>query len=695
MNEEFCIRHPDLCPKYYEVNPTTFGNKSGRRARSSKPLKEQPPRRFGIREAEEEEKPRPTPRRFGIRELDVPTSRRFGIREEEDEVAVPRTSFGTQKVLRTQLQTARPESTTQSGVKRISRKIQRARSEALKKLDIETEVVEHSADEFLNAVLAQASYEYAYKGKKAAERYIKNRANLLPELNDIEINSDFSNNNHMASRNVRTGQPYMSYRGSDGEFFDPEANIESLMRGKGSRLKNATDWSTNLHTLAGKEHKAKRYKDAVKVAEKWSAYNNKPVSELITNGHSLGGGQSDHVSEVLGSKSVSFDPARNPFAKRPVHHQSKIKSYGTWFDPVGLARNAHARYRGGEPEHIEMKNYWAVPGHESGFLEHHKLAEQFIDPIELKGDKLVSTRVKPWRNLSNMIGGATRAGLTKAATGSLELANLALPFALTPEYSTKAETKYRKGEAFADNAEISLAMSESLFKVNPMFYLLDEPAMMATILDFDPMLPPESKRWVQKQLGIKIKEEPVRYTPAPSIIRKLQWENRRKEEEQLKSTQELADAYGISLNEALNLTPETDPGTPIVSTTEEDIDGTLAAFGERNRLARQQLSEERAQEWYKYYRPEENPYSIAGNPYALGSQERKDYEKKRIEWDQSAKDRAKQILAEINQAKKERRIQDEAEQRIKYEQSPQYSLEMKEEQMAVPTTTPRRRPLEI
>lgn len=559
MNDGFCKMYPysSLCgsqiKEEFDITvPRRFQNISTDRMSSSGITfgeNSTPPRRKGVNEIH---KFQYVPLQFKKRERNV-----IGLTD-------PR----KQNDFDTSYEYQNPNVPTRAGVKKISGKIQSARGKVLKKIELGTQTVEHTPEEFKNAVLSQASYENAYKSTNKAEKYVRDKANILPELADFKIIRDpqFTNNDHTAFRNSRTGEVYLSFRGSDGDFFDPEANIDSLMRGKGTRLKNAVDWGTNVHTLGGKEHETARYKKAVKTASALAQSEAISIHDLNTTGHSLGGGQSDHVSEVLGSKSVSFDPARNPFAKRSINSRSKIKSFATWFDPVSLARNAHARYRGGEPAHIEHKNYTATIGNESGMVDQHSLEKQFIDGMELKGGKIISKRATPVRYASSMLGGATRSTLTKAVAGlggAAEVAQLALPFAITPKYDTKGETSFRQTDDFLEGAKITMAMSNALFKVNPMFALLDEPAMIATIMDFDPMLPPEAKTYLLKKIGLKVKDEPARYVAPPKAIQALQSKSRRDADKELQKRQKIADAYGITLQEAINITPETDEGIPV------------------------------------------------------------------------------------------------------------------------------------
>jgi hypothetical protein len=418
-----------------------------------------------------------------------------------------------------------------------------------KNLRLGSQEVQHNPKEVLNAYLSQGAYENAYKSTNEAEAYIRKGSKLVPELENIRIirNPRFTNNNHTAYRNVKTGEVYLAYRGSDGEFFAPDANVEALSRGKQPRIKNAVDWGTNLYTLAGKEHTTKRYKDAVSTAKALAEYTKTPYENLNLTGHSLGGGQADHTAESIGGKSVSFDPARNPFANRPVKETAKIESHSTLFDPVSLGRHIHEKAVG-RPKHIEHKIYTASLGNEEGFVNQHLLEEQFIKPLKLKEGKIVSTRTTPLRNTLGMLGDFKgREGIT----------NLVAPYALTPEYETKGEKAFRVAENYSDTLKMTTAMSSMLYRTNPAFALLDTPAMMGEIMSIDPMLPPDAKNWVLTKLGKEVPKP--KYTPPPKIIQKInkaldKITGRYTADQHLQHDIEQAEKLNISLDEYLSIT---------------------------------------------------------------------------------------------------------------------------------------------
>jgi hypothetical protein len=441
----------------------------------------------------------------------------------------------------TEYQTEDQREQTQRPVYR-RRKTSKELTKFSKNMKVGSQVVEHTPKEVINAYLSQGAYEQTYKGK--GEEYVRSGSSIVPELNDFKLIPKFTSNTQSVFQNTKTGEVYIAFRGSDGEFFSPEANADSIARGQGNRLKNATDWGTNIYTLKGKEHTTKRYKDAVKLAKRVANYFDIPVEELNTTGHSLGGGMSDHVSETLGTKSVSFDPARNPLAKRPVHPESKIESYSTLFDPVSVGRHIYEKIKG-RPTHIKHTVYTASLGNEAGWINQHSLDEQFINPLIRNKGKIYSVRSTPLKNAGGMIGGA----------GGLVAEGL-LPYALLPEYKTKSETAFRLGENYTDNLKITTALSHNLFEINPAFSLIDTPSLVADIMSIDPIVPPEARVWLRSKLGLK--ESKPTYIPPPRLIQEINKKldkhtGRYTADEHLKQDIEQAESLGMSLEEYLQV----------------------------------------------------------------------------------------------------------------------------------------------
>jgi len=390
-------------------------------------------------------------------------------------------------------------------------------NEYSKNTKLGSKVIEHTPDEVINSHLSQGAYETAYKGKEATKKLLKEGAKLVPELGDFDIvhKGRFTNNNHTTYYNPKTKKVYIAFRGSDANFADPKANLESVLVGQGNRVKNATDWGVNLHTLAGKEHLTKRYKEAVETTKAVANFFGVPVEEVNLTGHSLGGGQSDYVAETLGAKSVSFNSARNPLSKRPVKKGAEITTHTTLFDPVGLPRNIHEKIVG-VPDHIKKNIITSSLGEESGWVNQHNLKTQFIDPLhKLPSGEIKSVRADGLRNTAGMIGSQGEA-LGRQITGGL--GGVILPYALTPEYATEKEKTYRLAENYAENAKMNIALSPALFKLNPAFALIDMPSMMTDVMSIDPMLPTGARDLIREKLGLAKREEKLEYHEPPKII---------------------------------------------------------------------------------------------------------------------------------------------------------------------------------
>lgn len=435
---------------------------------------------------------------------------------------------------------------------RLYNKAKENLSEFVENQKLGSKVIEHSPEEVINSYLSQGAYETAYKGRGATKELLLEGSKLVPELGDIKVvhKEGFTNNNHTTYYNPKTNKVYIAYRGSDGEFLDPKANLESILRGRGDRVKNATDWGVNLHTLGGKEHTTNRYRNAVKVAKEVSKFFNIPVENINLTGHSLGGGQSDHVAEVLGSKSVSFNPARNPLSTRPVKEGTDITTHTTLFDPVSIPRNIYEKVKG-TPKHIKKNIITSALGNEGGWVNQHNLKEQFIDPLTLSEGKIKSVRTDHLRNTAGMIGSQSEAVGRQLAGG---ISGVILPYALTPNYKTKGETAYRTAEAYAENIKINTALSPALFKINPAFALVDMPSLMTDIMSIDPMFPAGSRELIREKLGLPKREVKLEYQEPPKVIQFLQkLTGRYEQDQQLKQDIEQANALGVDLNTYLNM----------------------------------------------------------------------------------------------------------------------------------------------
>ena len=64
-------------------------------------------------------------------------------------------------------------------------------------------------------------------------------------------------------------------------------------------------------------------------------------------------------------------------------------------------------------------------------------------------------------------------------------------------------------------------------------------------------------------LGIKVKDEPYKFKRPPKAIQKIQFSERRRQDEELAAIQRKADAYGLTFAQASSIDVESDMGTPI------------------------------------------------------------------------------------------------------------------------------------
>jgi hypothetical protein len=480
---------------------------------------------------------------------------RFGYEEPLSSSSYPRYTQTKSRILKEDhlfnynKQTATPDVPTTYLFNKAKDKL----SEYANNIEVGSEVIEHTPEEVINSHLSQGAYETAYKGKEATKQLLKDGSKLVPELADFKVveKGGFTNNNHTTYFNPKTNKVYIAFRGSDADFLDPKANLESVIRTGKNRVKNATDWGVNLHTLGGKEHTTDRYKKAVQLGKDVAKYFKIKESDINLTGHSLGGGQADHTAEVLGAKSVSFNPARNPLANRPVKEGTDITTHTTLFDPVSLPRNLYEKTKG-TPKHIKKNIINSSLGLEGGWVNQHDLSKQYIEPLTLSEGKIKSVRTNTLRNTAGMLGSQGEAVGRQLVGG---VGGLIMPYALTPEYKTKGETAYRTAENYAENLKINTALSPALYNINPMFALIDMPSLMTDVMSIDPMLPAGARDLIREKLGMPKKQQKLEYQPAPKAIQYLQkLTGRYKEEQVLKQDIEQANALGVDLNTYLNFT---------------------------------------------------------------------------------------------------------------------------------------------
>jgi len=260
-------------------------------------------------------------------------------------------------------------------------------------------------------------------------------------LDNFEIIDDpiLTNRDFTSFRNTETGEVVFSVRGSDADFWKPDANIDSAMRGKGGRWKNIGDWNTNLKTASGKAHESLRYIQAEAAYERLSELTGTPFSEMKPVGHSLGGGLAKHLAKKYGSKSVVFDPAEHPFLTPladEIHEGYGNTTYRPFGDGVSLGEVSKGR---GHPNSV-VKNMTALPGTEHDFMAHHDMEQMIRRPAKIgENGELIQVRTTKARNVAGLAGANT---LSKGLSTAIMVAPT---LAFEPEYASEGEKTYRRG----------------------------------------------------------------------------------------------------------------------------------------------------------------------------------------------------------------------------------------------------------
>ena len=579
---DICIRHPEFCKSSnrFEYSQSFGSNRTHKNEFRPKTITSDPetftPRRFGVREIEN------TPRREGVIELPQnipvprtePTVRRFGIRETG--------TFGKHtRNKRAQSQDAPP--ILRGAAAKYNKKLAAFKEKQLKNLDLGLQESLESIEQHKYARLAQGAYDQAYKSKAKAMKGLRETGKFIPELNDFEIVSEFSNNNFTAYRNRVTGERHFAVRGSDTDFFSPDKNIESLMKGKGIRAKRGVqDWLTNAKFVAGKHQSSERYREGENLLKEFSASEGINIKEVTTSGHSLGGGLSKYLSRKFGGKAFVFNPASNPVKGlkgdlkiKDFHPESFVKSFRTYGDGVSLGE-----VLGNKEPQLEVVSHTSMPGQETSVVGQHGLQEQFLpnaEDVEIVGEKVRVRRTTKFRNVTGLTGGTIKEIGMKNAL-------MAIPAVLLePEYSSAEEKKFRRTELGLDLGKGMLEFEGAqLFKLGEGGLPLNT---SGTFMDL----------WIGDLIGgadsqeegsmankyhkfMKSIREPIFGKDAPEgppegppelinsfnkMTKNLFGNSRYDADIEKQKIQEMADAYGISYEEAFELTPDTDTGVPL------------------------------------------------------------------------------------------------------------------------------------
>tara|TARA_R100000951_G_scaffold105361_1_gene99114 strand:- start:2949 stop:5060 length:2112 start_codon:yes stop_codon:yes gene_type:complete len=611
---DICIRHPEFCKSSnrFEYSQSFGSNRTHKnefRPKSTEP-ETFTTRRFGVREIE-------TPPQGGAPRRNItdvpttqPTVRRFGIRETGTEP-----TFG--KHIRNQRDD--PPPILRGISKKYNKKLAAFKEKQLKNLDLGLQESLESLEQHKYARLSQGAYDQAFKSKAKAMNGLKETGKYIPELNDFEIVPEFTNNNFTAYRNRVTGERHFAVRGSDTDFFSVDKNIESLMKGKGIRAKRGVmDWVTNAKFVAGKHQSSERYREGENLFKEFAASEGVNLTEVTTSGHSLGGGLAKYLSRKFGSKAFVFNAASNPIKGlkgdlkiKDFHPKSFVKSFRTYGDGVSIGE-----VLGNKEPQLEVVSHTSMPGHETSVVGQHTLADQFLpspEDVEIVTPEVTERtgllepepkvrvrRTTKFRNVSGLTGGTVKEIGMKNAL-------MAIPAVLLePEYSSAQEKKFRRTELGIDLGKGMLEFEGAqVFKLGEGGLPLNE---SGTFMDL----------WIGDLIGgadaqeegsmankyhkfMKSIREPIfgkdapednSFKKSPELINSFNkmtknlFGNSRYDADVEKALiQEQADAYGISFEEAYQMTPETDTGKPLsegaIERQESYLARAIAAAPER------------------------------------------------------------------------------------------------------------------
>ena len=495
--------------------------------------------------------------------------------------------------------------------KKYNKKLAAFKQKQIKNLELGLQESFETVEQHKYARLAQGAYDQSYKSKAKAMKGLKETGKYVPELNDFEIVPEFTNQNFTAYRNNITGERHLAVRGSDADFYKPDSNIESLMKGKGLRAKNLQDWITNAKFAVGKHQGSERYTEGKNLLKSFAEAEGVRLKEITLSGHSLGGGLAKHLSRLYGGEAHVFNAASNPvkglkgeLKVEDFHPDSFVKSYRTYGDAVSLGEVV-----GNTEPQLEIINHTSLPGHETSVLGQHGLEEQFlpgVNDVELVGGKVKLKRTTKFRNIT---------GLTTGSVAEIGLKNalMAIPAVLLqPEYDTKSERTYRKFELGADLAKgafefeggqiLSKAVGGGGLPLNvsgtfadlwigDLIHGADENEEGSMANKYDKLM-----KSIREPIFGKDAEVETGFKAPPTAIQKFNlmtktlFGNSRYEADiEKQKIQDMADAYGITYEDAFEMTPETDTGVPVSTQGQEGLERFAESDLQQQQLAAQDV----------------------------------------------------------------------------------------------------------
>ena len=595
MSNEYCKNNPDdpLCkrgdfilPRRVDINFDPVNITFRRRPESRKPTTRKQPTvelQVPVRRKPTTELQVPV-RRQPTTELQVPV-RRQPTTELSKQIEI--INKNTQYKYKTR-RSDEPPPLLRGLSKKYNKKLSAFKQKQIKNLDLGLQESFETLEQHKYARLAQGAYDQSYKSKAKAMKGLKETGKYIPELNDFEIVPEFSNQNFTAYRNNVTGERHLAVRGSDADFYKPDSNIESLMKGKGLRAKNFQDWITNGKFAVGKHQSSERYLEGKNLLKSFAEAERIPLKNVTLSGHSLGGGLAKYLSRLYGGIAHVFNAASNPVKAlqgelkiKDFHPESLVKSYRTYGDAVSLGEVV-----GDTEPQLEITNYTSLPGHETSVLGQHGLEEQFlpdVNDIELVGGKVKVKRTTKFRNI---------AGLTSGSVAEIGLKNalMAIPAVLLqPKYDTKSERTYRQIELGADLAKgafefeggqiLSKAVGGGGLPLNvsgtfadlwigDLIHGADENEEGSLANKYHKLMKSIREPIFGKDAGIEtgFKAPPTAIEKFNLMTKTLFGNSRYEADIERQKIQDMADAYGITYEEAFEMTPETDTGVPLANT---------------------------------------------------------------------------------------------------------------------------------
>lgn len=594
----FCEKYPELCVK------DTFTNYRPTRFESSLGIERKPPPRRDITDVPSREEYTPPPRR-NFMPLDEPNYRpRRNITPVVEPPPISRKDTMGLPVRRKPPSKPRDDDTPEIpeslliAAKEAKEKLKEMKIEGLSKVGLGNEKVIESIRQHKYARLADVSYAHGYGDTEKANEIIRN-GEYIPDFVDFKILPELSTKDYTILKNSTTGEVVMSLRGSDTKFAD----VKTLMEDP-SRAMNVEDWWVNAHTAMGNPEKTQRYKQTTKaVREVASALGIEP-SEIHFTGHSNGGGNARRQAEIFGAKATTFNGADNPLKDmtnpQGAKEGTEVKAYRTYGDVVSAG---HERLT---PEHMEVERLTAKAGTETNLIEQHGIEQFYHNEPKMTGSgEIENVRTGKVKNMLGTIGGTIGQGAF--GIGAAE--------AFAPIYEDSRVEAKEQAFLFADTGK-ALAFDGMLDPGGTFVDLIQTMGMG---------LQPDEVKSIRHWLGLKDHKKAKAKDPA--VIKWLKKLTGRAEQD--KELEEARTIYeGNVSGRGVKRDPETGELREVSQEEQDDATARSQQFADTmNAFYAEHPIEQKARI------RKQSPYGV--NPYPIGSEERKEYQRQSLAWDEN------------------------------------------------------------